>query len=573
MRQHLRQQPETTDPQTLHHRASLWYQSQPDMMDEAINHALQAGDDASAAQWIANTAPDTLWGRGEASGLQRQIERLPPDRLPQNPQLSAFLAWTYYLTGEPGKAERLMQRTVSELPETAEATTKEIVTGLGNALQAFITRANGDLEQSITLSRQALAQLAGQNIMLTAILYFNLGAAYDHSGNLTQASQVAQELLQITQGSGNTYLRLQAMDGLAGIAQNCGQLHQSYDICQEALRMVGHQIFPGTSIIQTNLANLLYEWNELEQSEKHIRQAIALGRQSGFYGELQHAYFRRAMIALRQGDKETVERYRKRIWQLSQNTPTPFIELLLKALLADLDLQSGHLDRAWRWLETSSSLDTTLPNVATMLRMPPYIVAARVVIARCRAQFDADLLSETVQRLQQLCRDMGDECRIHFQIKLQLLLALAYDLRQDKEAALAALTEALTLAEPSQYCRTFIDHGLPMAMLLKSAQMKGVLSDYSAWLLSVFASENIIPGQQDISTSSDVALAEPLHEQEMAILRLIAVGLTNRQIADELYLSVNTVKWYIKRLYEKLDVHNRVEAIARAKELGLIPGS
>lgn len=570
MRHQLQQQLGQEVKQSLHGKAAHWYQAQPGMLDSAIFHALQAGDDVRAAKWIAQTAPDTLWGRGEATRLCRLIESLPPEKLTHYPLLSALLAWAYYISGKPSKASGKMARAVADLAQNGVEDQDELVMGLAAALQAFEARTAGDFEQSIQLGLQALAQLVDQNKMLQAILYFNLGAAYDHIGNLRQASEAAQKLLLAIEGTDNSYLRLEALGGLAHVAYERGQLHRAMEICQEALFVVGERPLPGVAIIKSSLANLFYEWNELEQSDKYAQEAIKLAEQSGLVSELPTPYYRRALIALHHGDETAVPHYRQQILQVIQKVPTPFIKTVLNLQIADLDLRSNHLDKAWRWLQTTDLLTKDLTNRANTLEMNTFIVSIQIAIEHCRVHSESDLLVAIVDRLRQLLHSAKNVGHIQFQIKIQLLLALTYDLQNSQTLAMVALKETFPLTEPEKYCRIFVDLGEPMANLILAIQKDHGSSPYIAELLSVFAAENLLPPQTEIPRLLESPQIEPLHKQEQAILRLMAAGLSNRQIAEELFLSVNTVKWYIKSLYEKLGVRNRVEAVALATELGLI---
>jgi LuxR family maltose regulon positive regulatory protein len=132
----------------------------------------------------------------------------------------------------------------------------------------------------------------------------------------------------------------------------------------------------------------------------------------------------------------------------------------------------------------------------------------------------------------------------------------------DTEQALMTLQQALSLAEPEGYRRTFIDHGLPMQKMLQQTAAQSITPEYVAHLLAVFPDF-----QKDEPTQN---LVEPLNEREQSILRLMAAGLSNREIAEELYLATNTVKWYCSQIYGKLGVRKRAEAVDRAHELGIL---
>ena len=140
-----------------------------------------------------------------------------------------------------------------------------------------------------------------------------------------------------------------------------------------------------------------------------------------------------------------------------------------------------------------------------------------------------------------------------------------------------ALEQALTSAEPERYVRTFIDGGAPMAALLHEAVRRRIAAEYPAQLLDAIG-ETVgsefpprmpavpLPGIDGSFPSLD----EPLSERELQVLRLISAGLPNRQIAQELVITEGTVKTHAHSIYSKLAVHNRTEAVARARELELL---
>ena len=122
------------------------------------------------------------------------------------------------------------------------------------------------------------------------------------------------------------------------------------------------------------------------------------------------------------------------------------------------------------------------------------------------------------------------------------------------------LERALRLAEPEGYVRLFADLGLPMARLLQEARSRGVLPEYVGMLL-------LACGDRAGSAPPDPTLPEPLTPREQDILVLLAAGLTNREIAAELVVSPETVKKHTGSIYDKLAVHSRRDAVARAREL------
>jgi LuxR family maltose regulon positive regulatory protein len=154
-------------------------------------------------------------------------------------------------------------------------------------------------------------------------------------------------------------------------------------------------------------------------------------------------------------------------------------------------------------------------------------------------------------------------------LNAMVLQALAHQAQGDPDAAMHVLGDALALAEPGGFIRLFVDEGEPMAQLLDAAEASGLMPDYVGKLLAVFQVEK--QRQQDLSYSpAGQDLAEPLSQREMEVLHLIAQGLSNGEISAKLFLALDTVKGHNRKIFSKLQVQRRTEAIARARELNLL---
>ena len=174
-----------------------------------------------------------------------------------------------------------------------------------------------------------------------------------------------------------------------------------------------------------------------------------------------------------------------------------------------------------------------------------------------------------LERLLQAAEEGGRKGSV---IEILVLQALAHEVQGNFPPALVSLERALTLAEPEGYVRIFVDEGLPMARLLSEAAAHGVMPDYIGKLLAVFEAEK--QKSEDESylppVSPAQSLIEPLSQHELKILQLIAQGLSNGEIGERLFLALDTIKGHNRRIYDKLQVQSRTEAIARARELGLL---
>ena len=153
-----------------------------------------------------------------------------------------------------------------------------------------------------------------------------------------------------------------------------------------------------------------------------------------------------------------------------------------------------------------------------------------------------------------------------------MLQALAHGTEVEIPSALVPLERALTLAEPEGFMRIFVDEGLPMAQPLSEAAAHGIMPDYTGKLLAAFDAEGRIASDDSphLDAPASQPLVEPLSDRELEVLRLVAQGLSNREISERLFLALITVKGHNRNTFRKLQVRRRTEAVARAREVGLL---
>lgn len=235
------------------------------------------------------------------------------------------------------------------------------------------------------------------------------------------------------------------------------------------------------------------------------------------------------------------------------------------AVRAQVALAQGNLAAAIRWAETSG-LSTT--DALSYPRERAYLTLARVRMAQGQAQPMGSFLPEALGLLERLLEDAESKARMSSAIELLLLRALALQAQGKQDEALRTLGRALALAEPEGYIRLFLDEGAPMLVLLRQAYARQIIPDYVVTLLEA-AGEQVIPTLHCF-TSSSGQLRDSLTAREREVLRLLVDGASNREIANHLVLSVNTVKKHVWNLCGKLGVQSRAQAIAKARTLQLL---
>ena len=196
-----------------------------------------------------------------------------------------------------------------------------------------------------------------------------------------------------------------------------------------------------------------------------------------------------------------------------------------------------------------------------------HISLARLIVAQGQASSDGVTLTRALGLIDRLALSAESAGRVGHLIDLLILQTLTLDALGDLNQALSCLERALELAEPQGFVRIFLDNGNPIIRLLKEAARRDIVADYAVKLLNRIDTDTQ-PDGPNISPPS--LLVDPLSERELEVLHLMAQDLSYQEIADQIMVSLNTVRTHVKNIYSKLMVHKRSEAVAKAEELNLL---
>lgn len=558
----------------LHRRAAGWYEHQG-MTAEAIHHFLAAQDFPQAVRLVEQIAAAALWERGEIATWQGWLRHLPPDLIHARPRLCLYAAEALYLTGRFDAIEPLLHFAEAGLRETSSALTGGVeisqteaqhLLGEFAAIRALVAGGRDSLAhagEAIKLTQQALALLPAEELRLRGLLTIGLAEAYYLNGNVREAAPVYEQTLTLGQASHKPFLVLAGLTRLAEVQRLQGKLHQAAATCQ---RLDSLSLDPAHGpYIQ--LAEVQREWNDLTAAQESVLKAIEHGQRESNTRILIPAYVCQAQILQARGDHtgalesiRTAAQYVSHLTQPWDLPPVAAYEALLR-------LRSGDLTTAQTWAQSLQ-----LTNNFDFRREVESLIGARVLIAQRRLDQAAALL----ERLRQAAESGGRMSRVFESLAL---LALVRQAQGDTPAATSALTRALTLAQPEGFIRLFVDEGQPMAELLgKMKSEGGRMKAYVNQLLfacntNTETQENKKTNFQPSAFSLQPSLVEPLTERELEILHLIAQGYSNAEIAHQLVLTTGTVKLHAHHIYGKLAVTNRTQAVAKARELGLLPAA
>jgi LuxR family maltose regulon positive regulatory protein len=534
----------------LHRRACQWY-ADHGFPTDAIRHALAASDWARASDLILSVH-SFLLKRGEVSTLLGWFQQLPDEVVFANPELCLEYCWSLILTEQIDAAKPYLAQAEQVALE------HEIMPLLGGVAiaKAYIARLRGDNAQVIELSEQALSLLPQDELSGRSIVALNLGMAQWYRGRIQEAERALVEAQRAGRGSGNEYVRWTAVLFLSRIQIARGESRQAADSYHRMIERGGQ--LPIVGLAHYDLGRLSYEWNELDAAADSLGRGIEIVRRGGSVEFEAGGYSALAFIKQAQGQTSAAQAALERAAQLLENPDiSPSTRLYNLASQVAVALGQGDLDAASRMVERFPSLEEAGSFPDYLLLM---LARARVLLAQGQQAAAAEHLAA----LHGMASHAGWQSIVTQARALQALAA------PTPEQALAFITEALARAEPENYVRTFVDAGEPMVTLLEETAGQGIAADYVRRLLTAFSAREYGGTRRPLPLSHPPALVEPLSDRELDVLRLLADGQTNQEIARTLCVSVNTVKTHLKNVYGKLGVSNRREAAARAKEVGLI---
>jgi LuxR family transcriptional regulator, maltose regulon positive regulatory protein len=567
--------------QELHRRAAAWSEAHG-LIDDAVRHALGAGQAVLAARLVERHVEEVVLGRGERVTMDRWISALPEDVVRSHPRLSLVRAMSAIIAGRLEETERLLA--VAEAAATDDGERHDPSVGRSASIMAnvaagtAIMRAElallrGDADAERAFAAEAMAHLTPADRVLGTFPGYHLAMADWLQGRIQEAGQGLAGVVAGRQAIGESFLAMWAAYDLGQVQRAEGRLRaamRTYRQMLETAAPPGKPPVPAAGMALVGIAELELQRGHLDDAVRHATEGVGLCRHLIYTAPLAAGLATLAWIRHLTGDPAGALEV---ISEAERAVPNWGIAALLNPAIPmrpRLMLARGDLAGVDRWVDERELSEQDQPAYP---REPEYLVLARLLLAR-----------HAPDRALRLLRFLATEAKAHGRIgsliEVGVLQALALQATGVHDQALAILTRALLLGLPEGYVRVFADEGQPMAALLRrlvtrqrrSAPPVGqaVPTDYLARILQTVEPTDRRPAPLGDHTAAVAGLSESLTDRELQVLRLLAAGKRNREIADELVVTLDTVKRHVTHIFQKLGAASRTQALAHARQLGLI---
>ena len=544
----------------MHRRASVWCE-QHGFLDRAIEHALATGDDERVADLICRHV-DSIWEYGQQTALTKWLASLPDEILSRRPELLTSHAFVLCMSGQFERAE-----TRSTLAEASSNPDNRLVQGMAATVRAYTALYRDDARGAAEYAHQALEFLPADQHLCRCLATSILGDAHAFDGHVPTSERTWTEALHEAEAAGSIFFTLLISAKLVVVQKRQGRLRQADATAREHIGRAAERGLSEVAIAGALYAvwgDILLEWNRLDEAIEYIQRGLALSDRQHYVAgvawsslSLIHAHYARADFHAAENAIRHLEQ------RLRQQDLPGWTMSWLSAWKMRLSIARGDLAGAEAVLHAR---DLTLNDRFHYPREVEYLAFARWHIAEGKVHPEGDGLARAGRLLRRLRDWLESMSWTDKSLEAQVLQALVFQAQGNDSAARDTLATALTLAEPEGYTRLFVREGPAMARLLYRALGRGTVPRYVSRLLAAFPASETDP----ITPAPQRDLVEPLSERELEVLRLVANGASNQEVALTLHLALGTVKNHLKNIYGKLNVHSRTQAATRGRDLGLI---
>ena len=546
----------------LHRRASDWFESQGGL-GEAVEHTLRSGDAEHAATLIELAVPEASRLRREST-IVRWMASIPPEVVARRPVLAVAYAGSILSLNEVAGVDDLLTVAERQLAETADRVVVDQaefdrLPAMIELYRGALAKIQGDLEGNVAHARRVLELVGERDHLGRGGAAAFLGLAYWEMGDLDEGYRWYGVGMAELEKAGRITDLVGGAIVWADIRLAQGRLDEAEQHYLDGLALANRSRPPlrGATDMHTGLADIAYQRGQIAEAADHLDLGRRLGDEMAFPRDPYRSRVVRARVLQAEGDLDGAFALLDQAERLYVSEFSPDVRPVA-AIRARLLVAHGRHAAARVWADRAA---LSARDALTYVHEYEHTTLARLLVAES-AGGDATALATALDLLDRLLAAAEAGHRNGSRLEILVVQALARDAAGDTAGALAALDAAITLAEPQGYVRVFLDEGRAMTRLLKAAAKRPNASSYLQALARVAS-----PDPRRTTVQKD--LVEALSERELEVLRLLRSELDGPAIADELVVSLNTMRTHTKNIYAKLGVGSRRAAVRRAEELGL----
>jgi LuxR family transcriptional regulator, maltose regulon positive regulatory protein len=549
LREQLGQTATEDEVNALHRRAATWLEANG-YVEDATRHAM-AGRDWSHAVRLLEDVCGQLFEHDHIATLRTWLQGVPPHVLATSPLLAFWLAWSHGRTGRWSEGSEILR--IAEEVWTIRG--DRLGEGLVLLWHAARHLWGWNNRHAIDYAQRSLDALPADRPIERILAMMTQGIAHLHHGESSAAGAVFSDVRTLIDTSGRSWLRPFEMTYSATVLMQHGRLPEAAMLCRQVIQSAGdvpREIWHQAA--QYHLGCIYLEWGHLDEA----RRALDRGDEQAEMMQTLHwrSQIRVALarVAWAQGEREVALDEIEQAVALANQSNTLQLVRDACAHQARLWLKSNRPALAERWAE-SCDLDPYMPPEYE--RQIEHLTYVRLLIHQGRY----DLALAILKRIDQHAKETG---RHGDRVEISLLTALAHKGSDNTTEAFQALHDALTLGSLGGYLRTFVDEEGNMATLLRHATARITHRDYVKAILAEIGNSAVV------APLTPFDMPDALSEREVEVLRLVAAGLSNRDIGQQLFISEKTVKTHLSNIMGKLSVVNRTQAVDQGRQLGLI---
>jgi LuxR family maltose regulon positive regulatory protein len=582
---------------TLHQRAAAWYE-QAGMTSEAIAQSLAAGDYSHAVQLVEKVALPTIL-KAYFKTVEEWVQAIPPEYLSKSPRVNMAFAWMHMMRRNFTEAAPHLERLQEIFAAEPEEKIESVLRGQWLALQSMLLNAQSRPLESRDLAEQALKILPENEAQVRSMTYMGLANAYEQLLDYESANRAAEAIIEHARAAGDLASEVFGSSFLGKLLVEQGSLHSAHAIATQALRRIEQtsSFSPFSATLYGELAQVHYHWHQLEEAREYFSRSVEWSLLGGFSdAKIYHSVFLSRLFQMEGDLQASIQEIEKALALVQTAWMAPALvmeEVVAQQVSIFLAVDrfspvqgllkrygfSFHDGFSYPELAPGSTPQAAVSHAKGLL----YNSALRTLLYAAGREDDRQALRQGIELANVVIEAALRSRQLPIALQALLLRAQLNNALGDHQAGLVDASQVLELAEPEGFISIFVEEGQPVAEILKNLLKRDlpetVPPNYVREILAAFPQaqySKAMPGRQAIPGSFSeeeaefLAPIESLTPRELEVLRLIAGGHSNQRIADKLVITLSAVKKHTGNIFRKLNVTSRTQAIARARQLGLL---